>query len=364
MVVIEGFTSVTITSTSTDLNSTISISGTFEGFSASQLAQEFAARCTIHVGSTTVTATNFAPNPAGTFTAEYTASAAGNTYIDYSYNTDRDDGVATNLQSNTISITAPAVFPQAVQAGSPKYLLTSISPDTALAVGTQYTIIVSCDYLQEAPISNAYYTIQDSTGDNWGTALISQWTLLGTTENISTHQCTFTPTSCISGYTPVVGDTVWCVWTKEYYDSIVNEIPTDPLVVGTNTISSTTSIASTDDVAFSVNIKTTTLSLTGAAAVLQAPTLNLTSATGTTTVNITGVLNVNGSPVGQGTHANPFIASSLAVSTSVSNGVYVGTFTGGPTGFSGRGMMTKTSDGTNHYLTFVDSACRFFTMVL
>ena len=354
MPVIEGFTSVTITSTSTDLNSTISISGTFEGFSASQLAQEFAARCTIHVGSTTVTATNFAPDPAGTFTAEYTASAAGNTYIDYSYTT---DGVASNLQSNTISITAPAVFPQAVQAGSPKYLLTSISPDTALAVGTQYTIIVSCDYLQEAPISNAYYTIQDSTGDNWGTALISQWTLLGTTENISTYQCTFTPTSCISGYTPVVGDTVWCVWTKEYYDSIVNEIPTDPLVVGTNTISSTTSIASTDDVAFSVNIKpttaitsslllrrqstsigyvgvggTTTLSLTGAAAVLQAPTLNLTSATGTTTVNITGVLNVNGSPVGQGTHANPFIASSLAVSTSVSNGVYVGTFTGGPTG--------------------------------
>ena len=104
-------------------------------------------------------------------------------------------------------------FPLNVQAGSPQYTLTSqITP----ASSTTFITVTNTDSIE--PISNAYYTIQNEDGSKWCTFYIGQWTKESTT-NYYTGACTYS-SSNTSDVFPV-GSVCWCIWTKEYYDSLI-----------------------------------------------------------------------------------------------------------------------------------------------
>ena len=107
-------------------------------------------------------------------------------------------------------------FPLNVQAGSPQYTLTSqITP----ASSTTFITVTNTDSIE--PISNAYYTIQNEDGSKWCTFYIGQWTKESTT-NYYTGACTYS-SSNTSDVFPV-GSVCWCIWTKEYYDSLTDPI--------------------------------------------------------------------------------------------------------------------------------------------
>lgn len=108
-------------------------------------------------------------------------------------------------------------FPLNVEAGSPQYTLTAqISPTsstTSIPVsGTDAT----------APISNAYYTIQNDDGSKWCTFYVSQWTT--DSPNNYTGTCTYSSSNTSDVFPG--GSICWCIWCYEYYESLVTPIST------------------------------------------------------------------------------------------------------------------------------------------
>lgn len=106
-------------------------------------------------------------------------------------------------------------FPLNVQAGSPQYTLASeISPTsstTSISVTNSDSIV---------PISNAFYTIQNEEGSKWCTFYIGQWTTDST--NNYTGTCTYSSSNTSDVFPE--GSICWCIWCKEYYDSLVSKI--------------------------------------------------------------------------------------------------------------------------------------------
>ena len=108
-------------------------------------------------------------------------------------------------------------FPLNVQAGSPQYTLTSqITP----ASSTTSISVTNTDSIQ--PISNAYYTIQNEDGSKWCTFYIDQW--VTTSTNNYTGVCTYSSSNTSDVFPE--GSICWCIWCKEYYDSLITPIST------------------------------------------------------------------------------------------------------------------------------------------
>lgn len=106
-------------------------------------------------------------------------------------------------------------FPLNVQAGSPQYTLTTqISPTSS----TTSFSVSGTDAI--APISNAYYTIQNADGSKWCTFYVGQWTTDST--NNYTGTCTYSSSNTSDVFPE--GSICWCIWSKEYYDSLIAKI--------------------------------------------------------------------------------------------------------------------------------------------
>lgn len=107
------------------------------------------------------------------------------------------------------------VFPLNVQAGSPQYTLTSqVSPTST----TTTISVTNADSIE--PISNAYYTIQNTDGSKWCTFYIGQWTTDSTNNYTGISNYFSSNTSDVFPE----GSTCWCIWCKEYYDSLITKI--------------------------------------------------------------------------------------------------------------------------------------------
>lgn len=115
-------------------------------------------------------------------------------------------------------------FPLNVQAGSPQYTLASeITPSSST---TSITVTIP-NIGSTDPISNAYYTIQNEDGSKWCTFYVESWTRVGdlvpadapVTYNLS---CTYTSSNTSDVFPE--GSICWCIWCKEYYDSLVTQI--------------------------------------------------------------------------------------------------------------------------------------------
>lgn len=106
-------------------------------------------------------------------------------------------------------------FPLNVQEGSPQYTLTSqIAPTSS----TTTISVTNTDSIE--PISNAYYTIQNEDGSKWCTFYISQWTT--DSANNYTGTCTYSSSNTSDVFPE--GSVCWCIWCKEYYDSLITQI--------------------------------------------------------------------------------------------------------------------------------------------
>ena len=106
-------------------------------------------------------------------------------------------------------------FPLNVQEGSPQYTLTSqVTPSSS----TVTLSVTNTDSVE--PISNAYYTIQNEDGSKWCTFYIGKWT----TDSINNYTgvCTYSSSNTTDVFPE--GSTCWCVWAKEYYDSLTTSI--------------------------------------------------------------------------------------------------------------------------------------------
>lgn len=106
-------------------------------------------------------------------------------------------------------------FPLNVQAGSPQYTLTTPRVSSSLVTELYVT---NPDAIE--PISNAYYTIQNEDGSKWCTFYVSQWET--TSANNYTGYCTYSSSNTTDVFPE--GSLCWCVWTKEYYDSLTTYI--------------------------------------------------------------------------------------------------------------------------------------------
>lgn len=115
-------------------------------------------------------------------------------------------------------------FPLNVQAGSPQYTLASeITPASST---TTITVTIPNTGSTD-PISNAYYTIQNEDGSKWCTFYVESWTNVGgfvpadapVTYNLS---CTYTSSNTSDAFPE--GSICWCIWCKEYYDSLITQI--------------------------------------------------------------------------------------------------------------------------------------------
>lgn len=69
------------------------------------------------------------------------------------------------------------------------------------------------------PVDFAYYTVQDQQGEEWITIYIAQWVA----QDDGTFQGNGYYSSSNTESLPV-GSICWCVWTKEYYQSIVDRM--------------------------------------------------------------------------------------------------------------------------------------------
>lgn len=119
-------------------------------------------------------------------------------------------------------------FPLNIQAGSPQYTLTSqITPSSS----TTTISVTNADSIE--PISNAYYTIQNEDGSKWCTFYIGQWTKESTT-NYYTESCTYSSSNTSDVFPE--GSVCWCIWCKEYYDSLASYIPSYQVGVPTGAI--------------------------------------------------------------------------------------------------------------------------------
>lgn len=106
-------------------------------------------------------------------------------------------------------------FPLNVEIGSPQY--TTVS-QINYSEGTGASIQVTPATSGTTPVNNSYYTFQSQDGQYWMTAYVGKWTnndgkwtadLIWSSSNTSTL-----PAQSIC----------WCVWTKEYYQSIIDRL--------------------------------------------------------------------------------------------------------------------------------------------
>lgn len=108
-------------------------------------------------------------------------------------------------------------FPLNVQAGSPQYtIVNQITPNTSSSLW-----IHNPDYIR--PVNNAYYTIQNADGTKWCTFYVSYWGQ----DPAGDYETTISEWS--SSNTSDVfpkGSLCWCIWCKEYYDSLTTPIST------------------------------------------------------------------------------------------------------------------------------------------
>lgn len=106
-------------------------------------------------------------------------------------------------------------FPLNVEIGSPQY--TTVS-QINYSEGTVASVQVTPATSGTTPVSNSYYTFQSQDGQNWMTGYVGNWTNNGgtwTADLIWSSSNTDTlPAQSIC----------WCVWTKEYYDSLIAHI--------------------------------------------------------------------------------------------------------------------------------------------
>ena len=119
---------------------------------------------------------------------------------------------------------ADPTFPLNVQAGSLQYTLSSqITPSSST---TTITVTIINTGLV-TPVSNAYYTIQNEDGSKWCTFYVESWVQDGgfvpaDAPITFTGSCTYSSSNTSDVFPE--GSTCWCVWTKEYYDSIISAI--------------------------------------------------------------------------------------------------------------------------------------------
>ena len=115
-------------------------------------------------------------------------------------------------------------FPLNVEIGSPKY--TTVS-QINYSAGTDSSVQVTPESPDTTPVSNSYYTFQSQDGQYWMTAYVGNWT---NNDGVWTADITW---SSSNTDTLPAQSICWCVWTKEYYDSI-----TDKVVQNTSSITS------------------------------------------------------------------------------------------------------------------------------
>lgn len=102
-----------------------------------------------------------------------------------------------------------------VEIGSPRYTLNEA---ITFEEGNPVSIKVT-PTRNTTPVDFAYYTVQDQQGDEWITIYISQWVA----QDDGTFQGNGYYSSSNTESLPV-GSICWCVWTKEYYDSLTTSI--------------------------------------------------------------------------------------------------------------------------------------------
>lgn len=106
-------------------------------------------------------------------------------------------------------------FPLNVEIGSPQY--TTVS-QINYSAGTGASVQVTPVSPNTTPVSNSYYTFQSQDGQNWMTGYVGNWTNNGgtwTADLIWSSSNTDTlPAQSIC----------WCIWTKEYYQSIIDRL--------------------------------------------------------------------------------------------------------------------------------------------
>ena len=115
-------------------------------------------------------------------------------------------------------------FPLNVQAGSLQYTLASDITPTSSTTTITITIINTG---QVTPVSNAYYTIQNEDGSKWCTFYVESWTRVGgwipaDAPITFTGSCTYSSSNTADVFPE--GSICWCIWCKEYYDSLVSKI--------------------------------------------------------------------------------------------------------------------------------------------
>lgn len=107
-------------------------------------------------------------------------------------------------------------FPLNVQAGSPQYTtigeITPSSSTTSIAIDNP-------NYIEL--ISNAYYTIQNADGSKWCTFYVEEW--VPEFDGVYFGHCTYSSSNTSDVFPG--GSICWCIWCKEYYDSITSAIP-------------------------------------------------------------------------------------------------------------------------------------------
>lgn len=115
-------------------------------------------------------------------------------------------------------------FPLNVQAGSLQYTLASEITPTSSTTTITITIINTG---QVTPVSNAYYTIQNEDGSKWCTFYVESWTQVGgwipaDAPITFTGSCTYSSSNTTDVFPE--GSICWCIWCKEYYDSLIAKI--------------------------------------------------------------------------------------------------------------------------------------------
>lgn len=106
-------------------------------------------------------------------------------------------------------------FPLNVEIGSPQY--TTVS-QINYSAGTSASVQVTPTTSGTTPVSNSYYTFQSQDGEYWITGYVGKWTNNGgiwTADIIwSSSNTDALPAQSIC----------WCIWAKEYYDSLITQI--------------------------------------------------------------------------------------------------------------------------------------------
>lgn len=106
-------------------------------------------------------------------------------------------------------------FPLNVEIGSPQY---TTVPQINYSAGAIASVQVTPTTSGTTPVSNSYYTFQSQDGQHWMTGFVGKWSNNGGTWTAdlkwSSSNTDSLPAQSIC----------WCVWTKEYYQSIVDRI--------------------------------------------------------------------------------------------------------------------------------------------